>query len=311
MALIKFRSRKPKNKRSQVISYNYYRSSVSTQSSHKNNNQSSRIARLPAIPRLGSKSAGFKKRPSLTTLAIALFVLVCTGLLLMVNPTPVVIVNESLNNTPVSYRDKADYQKKAKDLISAEFLGRTKITFPSQKIKQQMKNTFPEIDDIEIAMPIVDRRPVIGISLKQPALVINSVNKRYVVSRDGLVLGSDDQLASSIFDGLSEVIYRGQSINSSVGKVVIGMNDFELIKLLEDNLKAPRAAIQSIEFIPQSSDYELKLVSSNYVVKLNSIQTPHLQVGSLMAILNEIEQGKTAPPSSYIDVRVAERIFIK
>jgi hypothetical protein len=287
--------------RSQTFSYHANRSASDTN-----------IGR--ASPVEERKSSRSRMHMLLQHAPVALAAVVIIGCVLSqftlgVSPKIIALGNGS---SDVFLRDTATYQAAAAKLFGGSFYNRNKLTVDTSGVVTKLKNEFPELQDVSIALPILGHRPVVYVQPAEPAAVlIEPGGNKFVLDSGGRALM---QLASEAQTrNLKVVAITDQSgLHATVGGVTIPSTTMSFIKTIAEQLSAQHIGIESVVLPAAGNELDVYISGTKYFGKFN-LQQPDdafQQVGTFVAVMQQLaQQGKV--PGAYIDVRVVGRAYYK
>lgn len=242
------------------------------------------------------KAGRLSRLVDLCLIAVVGFCLVYT---LAVRGQPKVVSNTFI------YHPKNVYVESATREFSA-LRDRTKITFDEAGAAVSLKKEFPEISTLRIELPIFGERPVLHLLVAVPELILSSSGQSYVISSDGVAVG-----LSSDFKQISNLptISDQSGFKTATGLKVLGSSEISLVNQLIDACKASKIPIAQLTLPPRAKEIDLQTKDKPYIVKFNLDGDPKIQIGQFLAARHQFANG--GDPASYLDVRVAGKIFYK
>jgi hypothetical protein len=235
-----------------------------------------------------------------TAILVSLFYL----FVLDTNPHIVIIPDNS-----AGYHDVQDYAKGAQAILGGSVLNRTKITINTNGFKQKFLNEYPEVSDINIALPVMGRRPTVTLELSPPAGVLNSGTSSFVLDGNGRAVLPLNQARSSILEGLP-VITDESTLPIEQGKVMITKEDLQFIADLSAEFKAKDTPVQSMTLAPLPNELHVRFTGVDYYVKFDITGNARDEAGTYLAVRDHLKAANITPVE-YIDVRVPEKAFYK
>src|SRR3989344_5061254 len=115
-----------------------------------------------------TKKMHWHKLPSYFIIAS---IIVSAGFFLSLDTNPKIVALESRSDSSL-LREKQTYQSEAREILNKSLLNRSKITIDSTNFNSQMKLKFPELSEVSVILPLAGRRPIVEVSAKQPALLL-------------------------------------------------------------------------------------------------------------------------------------------
>jgi len=261
----------------------------------------SRPTQNRALPSSASKapliaiSSYWRLVPSFLALAACLAVL---GYSLYIAPT-VVIRTEGA----ALFRPNDEYRLGINQILSRSLLNRSKLTFDSAKLEEEISDLYPEIANVTVAVPLVGHTPVVGISFADPTIKFVSGTAQMVLDNTGKVLPLvATNAALPLVSDESGIAYKAGDRALSSEEVTALISVYSEILANDKKVSSMRIGVAPKEFA-------LQVEGESYYVKFKLDNTAREQVGALWAVLNSMSaEGKK--PATYIDVRLSERVFI-
>lgn len=243
-------------------------------------------------------------------LLAAAVLVVCVIDILILSPS-VKIVTLTSSSNDYFLRDTKTYQTAASKLFRASFLNGNKVTVDTQKIAAQMKQQFPELTDVSIAVPIMSHRPVMYITPTAPSLILATTDGSYILDNDGRALISSTQVADLAKLDLPTVTDQtGQAVK--LGQVALAGDTVTFVQTILAQLQAKSIAVDSVT-LPSATAFELdvKPKGTGYFIKFNlHSNDPLQQVGTYLAVRERLGQ-QHITPGAYVDVRLDGRAYYK
>src|SRR5690606_24531510 len=115
-------------------------------------------------------------------------------------------------------------------LLDSSLLNKSKLLINTSKIENQIKQEYPELGQVSLVLPLVNRRPVIVATPEKPAIILSSQSGAFIVNQSGRII-LDASSASS-------------SLKSNI-PVVQDQSNLEL------NLGGPAMPSESVQFIAE------------------------------------------------------------
>lgn len=218
----------------------------------------------------------------------------------------IVSPSANINLNSEAYRPKSEYQSVVDAKLSS-FLNRNKLTLASGDIETELKQAFPEVQSISLSLPLIGKKPSIHITVAKPTLYLTSANQNYIVDSQGRAVVKNTTANNS---NLTEVNDKsGFSIN--LGQQVLATDEVSFINYLSEQAKKRGLKVKEFVLPPGSpSETYMYLTDTNYYVKFFLGGQADVQLGSYLALMGNLsEQGLS--PTSYIDVRVEEKAFVR
>lgn len=283
------------------------RSSVSTLSYY--NSRSDKNTQLGRNPSDKQPPKRTKKSPvhHLPALLLLIAILLSVAFISTLNPVPKVVIANVDKNTTI--RNEEVYRKAAETFIEGSVINRSKFTFDSTGLTEELKRQFPEVAAATVTVPIMGRRPVVEIQTTRPAFILATESSAVLVGNNGVALANTNELKDLPELGLRSVNDE-TGLAIEVGRPALPQEQARFISVTVEQLEKQGYRIESLT-IPQSPyDLHIRLQGQKYFVKFNILEDPKQQVGAFIALDKELKRRDTTP-SDYIDVRIGERVFYK
>lgn len=291
------RREKPPGSRPTTFSY-YARGSSS------NENHTARRNEADTVSKRNRYQLKFSHIPSYVALATIVLALGYSGLL---QPSPKIVV---LNVPNTVHRDTKVYKHAVGAIWGKSIFNRTKFTVSTGGIRREIANSFPEIGDIQIELPLLGRRATVVLTPIKPALELVSVNGSFYVDLGGRVLAKTSDLQKNDVKDLPFI--RDESgIASDPGKNIMPSPDAKFLQSLYVYLRSENVAVETIT-LPAGAvlQADVRVTGQQYYVKFSLDSDPRQAVGTYLASKEKLEMGGITP-AEYLDVRVEEKVFYK
>jgi hypothetical protein len=263
----------------------------------------------------GNKSASTRPKPPRKLIqrvpvllgGLAVFIFIINGLVLSRTPT---IIALSTGKNEVFLRNSTAYQRAAETLLAASPLNVTKLTINTRQIEKELERQFPELEQVSVVLPVMGRTPTVYIQPSQPALLLKALDGGvYVLNGSGRALMNASQAARIEKLGLP-VVEDQTGIPITLGKGVLPSGNIAFIREVVGQLKAKNLEVSSLVLPKGASQMEVRVNGGAYTVKFSLRGDARAEVGSYLAVKAYLEREHKVP-SSYIDVRVANRAYYR
>lgn len=221
---------------------------------------------------------------------------------LWLKPDPKVIIIGKPNTI---FRPATDYQNTIQDIWKNSLLNQSKLTLNSAKLTTELEQKFPELASIKIELPLLGQRPTVVITPSEPAMKLTNAQGSYYVSHSGKVLADVDEVQSQELSAMPTVTDASQ-IPADTGSSLLPEPHIQFITRVYAYLTAAKIPIESMT-LPANAAHELhvKPKGKGYYLKFSLLTDPKQAVGAFIAAKSKIS------PNSYVDLRVAEKLFYK
>lgn len=260
----------------------------------------------PAVAARQWRSHWLRNVPAAAAIAmIGVSVLYCLSL----QTTPKIIQIKA-EGSPELVRDSAIYQEAAQRVLRQSLLNRSKLGVDTAGLNRALKAEFPELSEVNVTIPLISRRPVISLSLAEPALVISGQSGgAYVLDENGRVILPASEIEH--FNSLDLPVVSDQSgLKIELGKIVLTRSDVAFIKELYGQLRAKNLNVELLSLPAVASELHMRLSGAGYFVKFNLAAEARQQAGTFIAVKERLEAERRIP-AEYVDVRVDEKAYYR
>lgn len=219
----------------------------------------------------------------------------------------VVLGHDSTNNSLV--RSQAVYQQAIASILSSSIFNRSKLTISTEKIEKQILAKFPEIENTTVSLPIIGRKPVVGLDPAVPTLILNTRSGSYIIGEDGRALIKTADLASSARPSLP-LVQDDSGLSVEQGKPALTKENVDFITTIIKQLNVKNITIKTLQLPALVNELRVPIDGKSYFVKFNLNSDALQQVGTYLAVREQLES-QNVTPAEYIDVRVDERAYYK
>lgn len=203
---------------------------------------------------------------------------------------------------------KQEYQAALTEILEQSILNKSKLTIDTSKVGQQLKKQFPEVNKVNILLPLAGRRPTVDINTDEVKLIVVSGNEAYGVGKSGkLLIRVKDK--PGISQGLPKVI-DDANLDSKLGQNILTSQDVAYILNVIEQLEANNIAIESITLPQRAAEMYIKPKGEKYIIKFSFLTDYRIAVGQYLSLKKKLAT-ENISPSEYIDSRVEERIYYK
>ncbi len=255
-------------------------------------------ARMPKI------NKWWRHTPSILAL-VAIFICLC--FVLSINTQAKVI--QLGQNQGVYLQSNQTYQDAATQIINKSLLNHNKVTINASSISQQMKDQFPELADVSVTVPLINRRPIIYLTASQPAIILQTNDESTLIDYRGVAIlpafqvKNQSQLKLPTIKDLSNP-------SIELGKPVLTTESIKFITDVNKQFQAEGLKAQQLTLPASPNELDVKLAGQKYFIKMDTTGDSREQVGAYLAVKRKLASLQDSP-SQYIDVRVPGRVFYK
>lgn len=246
-------------------------------------------------------SMHFKRIPLYTAMLAIGAALVFASLL---QATPTILLDEDS-----ALHNKQHYVESAQNILQKSIFNKSKVSFDSVSFKESMLAANPELRDVNVAIPLTGRKLTIGLSFTPAVFLFKASNgNQVVVGANGVVQANASDIAP---ERLAQLLTVNDSapIKSDIGSAVLLPSDVTFITSVVTEFKAANIEVESISLPLGAGEVHITPKGSTYVIKFSLSGDAKQQTGAYLAILKQ--PNIIQPQTQYIDVRLAERVFVK
>lgn len=204
--------------------------------------------------------------------------------------------------------DRGHYESVAKSVMKRSIFNKSKFTFNTRQFKEDLQKEMPEIKDVTISVPLVGNKPVAGVTFVRPLYVFSVSGDDYIVGENGVLLANANDVSSEKKNQLHSITDEAP-LEVSVGKPVLLSSDIKFIDTMYKALEAAGIQVGSAKLPLGAGELHVQPAGQKYVIKFLLSGDATQQVGAYIATTKYNQA--SAVPNEYVDVRLAERVFIK
>lgn len=203
---------------------------------------------------------------------------------------------------------KEYYQQVANSILNESFFNHSKLTFDSRAFKNKLTELIPDATGATVSVPLIGRRPVVGLSLAQPLYVFRTINKQFIVGDNGAILAEKSSVEDvNKLEGL-HIIQEDVPLKVAVGQTVLLASDIAFMQTVFTEVERAKLTINLVTLPLGANELYVHIDTLPYIVKFASSGDARQQVGAFLATKNYLQENT---PSDYIDVRIGERVYVK
>lgn len=200
------------------------------------------------------------------------------------------------------------YQESFQSELKNRILNRNKLTIQSGDIAADLMAAYPEIARAEIRFGIVDRLPVLHITLREPHLAIEEEDRLLLLDRRGVAFASIEN-ENTVPEGiikLEDSAFPG----SDVGEQILPAETIDFIDQLVHQFRAKDVQVAMIALPAIANELHIQVEGDDYVGKFDITGDARLQAGAFFATRDRVAENNETP-NEYIDVRVIGRTYLR
>lgn len=224
-----------------------------------------------------------------------------------------VVYSTTLSTNPIvkfvgemsPYQSRQSYEKGIETILGSSLWNHSKLTLDTAPTEAAITKQFPEFDLATVSIPIIGRRPTVTVHAREPALVLTTKTNSYVLDTTGKIVSQSNQLASGLLANLPTV--QDQSgVKLAIGDQALTSATINFINNIRAQLAAKQLTISGLTLPPGGYEIDVHIKDISYYLKTESSGDARLQIGAFLAA-----KDSGLAPSTYMDVRVEEKVFYK
>lgn len=236
-----------------------------------------------------------------------LLLIVCMVYVSTLDTTPKIQAVAGTSKTMV--QNASSYEGEAKKLLEKSITNRSKLLIDTDRVAEELRDTFPELGNVSVIIPLVSRRPIIEVQPSQPGLIAASSEGVFIVDVEGRVLAKAADADSSVRDNLP-VVRDESGIAIERSKILLPKETVAFIREIDGQLQANKTPVESMTLPAISNELHVRIKGKPYYVKFDVRGQGREQAGTFLAVRERLEK-ENKTPAEYIDVRVSEKAFYK
>lgn len=230
---------------------------------------------------------------------------------LVLYPSPkIVIVNNQETAVQPFLRSKDAYEDIVRNQLDNSLLNRTKLTLNTDKAAGEIATELPEATDVSITLPIIGRHPVVYLRIAEPSFVLANESGSYVIDEQGRAVVATQELPDPDFVKKLVVVNDESGVAIEVGKQAIPKDQVKFINSIKTLLADRGVKVKKMVLPSVVNELHVYPSKTSYFVKYNFLLDAREQTGKYIALAKQLKKDNVVP-SSYVDVRVEERAYVR
>lgn len=209
-------------------------------------------------------------------------------------------------------RDRAVIQAKTDEILKSTLKNKFKFTLNEQKVNQELRSKFPEFTSVESSAPLFRHRPHIVITLSKPAALLATEKELFLLDEQGRALfDTKKDHAGDHLDLSSLPIVQDQSSHKvEPGKPALSSSQVAYIHEVRVQSESKDLKVESMIMHGGGGQLDVRYTGLAYYVKYNFFEDARKSAGTFLAMKEHLEKNNIKP-AEYVDVRIAERAYIR
>jgi hypothetical protein len=251
-------------------------------------------------------NAGHAKR--LITVCLVVLVAIVVGNSLLVGKNPQVIALSDSKKQQLFLRNQAIYKRAAQDVLAGSLANTNKLTIDTTGVSAALEKRFPELEQVTVVLPMLERDPIVYIQPAKPALLLKTTDGGlFVLDNMGRALLRASQARD--LEKLALLVVEDQSgLTATIGRVALPSAEVAFITEVVGQLQAKNLTIVGMVIPRGTSELDVRLEGKPYTIKFNLRGDARLGAGAYLAVHQHLER-ENKTPATYIDVRVNNRVY--
>lgn len=165
----------------------------------------------------------------------------------------------------------------------------------------KLKAQYPEVQSVSYNYSIIDRVVNIRVEISQSVFILSSAGNNYLIDSRGRVIEENVSGSDLI------TVIDGDNREYKKGDLALLTGNLNYVNNIMKQSQAKNLSIEKISIEHGATELYVKYVGDKYFVKYSLLSDPRLSFGAYFVAKEK--SGQT--PTEYIDVRVADRAYIK
>lgn len=203
------------------------------------------------------------------------------------------------------------YQEQINSVLAGSIINRTKLSLNVRQAENDIRQKLSDVSQVTISLPIIGKKPIVGLSFYKPKYIINIAGTDYVLSDKGVIMAKTIDVGSYADELDSQLMHINEEVPHKVelGKPILQETDIAFIDSVVGELAKQGNQIDQITLPKNAGQLVLKLKNQQPILKFSFFGDAYQQVGEYIATKNQL--GPNNQPSSYYDMRVGERVYVQ
>ncbi len=207
-------------------------------------------------------------------------------------------------------RPRGSYQQAIDKRFADSITNRSKLTINTANLSREIQRQFPELETVNIGLPLLRHRPVVEVRLSQPALQLVTPKASYILDANGRVLFDKKSGAPSFDFGRLPRVSDDSDHTIRLGSPALTSQQVAYVYALSAQVSAKNLVIESLQLVSGGEELHMRLKGLNYLVKFSFRSDARQSSGAFLATKERLESDR-AGTGEYIDVRIPERVYVK
>lgn len=233
---------------------------------------------------------------------------ICSALLYNLTLTP--DSNLSISGDQAVLRPKEAYQDAIDKYLNSSIMNRTKITINTSEFRDTITRQFPEIEEINISLPLLRHQPNVSLRLAEPAIRLATPTAVYILDGSGRALFDEKEALPDFDTDKLPVITDPSGQQITLGKPALTRQQITYANQISSQASAKQMMSESMALEAGGEELHVRFKGARYLVKFSFGTDARQSFGAFLAARERLDQDRVAI-SEYVDVRIPERVYTK
>jgi hypothetical protein len=227
---------------------------------------------------------------------------------LSLSSMPKVVLLDTKSSIKLSIVREKVYQAAASKILTRSTLDDNKITVDTNNLSKQLISKFPQLESVDISIPLFSNQPIIYVEPAQPALALVEPSGAYEITDNGRAVMKASNPSALSASNLP-ILTDQSGLKAQINHQVLPTNDIIFIQTVVGQLAAKGFSLSSMTLPASSEELDVYLAGQKYYVKFNLAENDaKQQAGTFLATIANLQSQKVTP-TKYVDVRVDGRAY--
>lgn len=206
-------------------------------------------------------------------------------------------------------RDNLIYAKAA-DEVTNNLRSHSKFTLDRQKITADLRARFPELSSVDVSTPLFSRYAVIDLTVSKPELLLRSGSDEFILNNNGVAILTTSQASTTVRVDTLVTVTDESNTRIEIGRPALTTNQVSFINEVKHQSVAKQLIIETISMAAGGGELAVRYTDIPYSVKYSVAEDARKSFGTFYSTKEFLDRTKVKP-AEYIDVRIAERAYVK
>lgn len=203
-------------------------------------------------------------------------------------------------------RESYEYEVAVQKELNSSWLNGNKITLDREKLAQNIRRQFPEIQYVEVKTTPLRHKPVVTIQLAQPTARLITPGGSYVLDGEGRALFNANDHSAGFDISKLIPITDNSGHEVEIDKPAVTEEQINYIREVLGQFEKKSIPIKEMALASGGVELQVRPKDRNYVIKFSFYSDARQSSGAYFALRDDNIQG-----NQYIDLRIPDRAYIK